>query len=501
MNKQHKRQRELRTRIFIYGIMILAVLGIVTVMILLMVGYRFNRSTGSVEQTGVAQLGSQPTGANIEIDGIQIAKKTNSKISLYEGDHEFVMWQEGYETWRKTVPITAGELTWIDYVRLLPKERTTESVLELGDASSLSFSPDGRFAIGEVQQESRYTLQLIDLEDDTAVTSATLDIRSKLSDGLRDNPNVRFNVKEWSQNGRYVAVNATTDSANEWLLVDREDFEGGTVNVSALINLPISSMVISGASGRAVYILQNDGDVRRVTLDDGSISRPYARDVEQFNLYGENTLTYSTRADDRGVIQAGIIAGEDADAVVLHEFNKDEAPVRIQAAEYYRKDYVTITSGNEMRVYEGEYPRSALAARSEKGELAAFPTVHALTLPFAVEWLQFSNNGRFIIFQNKDGFMSYDLELDRLSETANFNEPVNGAVEWIDSYMLWNVSNGQLYVREFDGANVHALTVAMGNSNEAEFDASLSRSEDYIYSVADGESGRVLQRTSLLVEE
>ena len=105
------KQRQLFTRIVIYSSMTMAVILLVLALVLYMLGYEFNQKQGTIQQSGLLQYATTPNGATIEVDGSALGAKSPAKSTVLPGSHEFVMWRDGYETWRKTQTIEAGTLT------------------------------------------------------------------------------------------------------------------------------------------------------------------------------------------------------------------------------------------------------------------------------------------------------------------------------------------------------------------------------------------------------
>ena len=114
-------KRKKRTQLaFIYFLMVLSVVSIVVVLILITQGYRFNHFDGKLEQGGLVQFNSRPTGATVSVDGMALANRTASKITLSAGPHEVMISREGYTTWKKTVNVKPGSVLWLNYAQLLP---------------------------------------------------------------------------------------------------------------------------------------------------------------------------------------------------------------------------------------------------------------------------------------------------------------------------------------------------------------------------------------------
>ena len=108
-------KRRLRLQLtFVYGIMILAVVAIVAVLVLVVQGYRFNRYDGKLEQGGLVQFDSQPSGATVSADNSVLANKTASKIVLSAGNHTVTIGKDGYSTWKKDVVVKPGTVLWLN---------------------------------------------------------------------------------------------------------------------------------------------------------------------------------------------------------------------------------------------------------------------------------------------------------------------------------------------------------------------------------------------------
>jgi flagellar basal body-associated protein FliL len=63
---------------FIYMLMVLSIVSIVFVLILVVQGYRYNSYDGKVEQGGLVQFDSRPSGATVSVDDITLSARTAS---------------------------------------------------------------------------------------------------------------------------------------------------------------------------------------------------------------------------------------------------------------------------------------------------------------------------------------------------------------------------------------------------------------------------------------
>jgi hypothetical protein len=482
------KQKQVAMRFFIYGLMTLAVLVLGTVMVFIMLGYSFDSKAGKIEQSGFIQYVTTPDQATVEVDGKALSAKTSTKSSVLPGAHEFVMWRDGYETWRKTLNINAGTLTWLNYARLVPKQLPVAAVKTVPEMSSSLASPLGRFLIAQTTNSSPDFL-LFDLRNNDAVTQTTLHLpQSAYTDAGKEGVTHNFHFVEWDQSGRYVLITHTYNDKVEWLILDRQD-ETQAKNVTTTLNVTIDEAHLSGASGSVVYA-RSAGDVRKLDLTNGTISRPLVSNVAEFQLYGANTIAYSsqfTPASKQRVV--GIVRDSDKEPLVLRTSTGDETmPVHIATSRYFNQDYVAIADGKKVDILRGSYP-------SSNDDLTSLSPYASVTFSRDIKHLTMSDNGRFVMVQSDEVFTSYDLERHTTAPEATLaGTGDTSKLRWLDDYHVWSDRGGKLVMREFDGANEHAINpVAPG------FDASLSQDGKYLYSVSKTASGYQLQRVRMIL--
>ena len=99
---KHRNKRRLRIQLtFVYTLMGLAIVSILTILVLVIQGYRYNQFDGKVEQGGLVQFNSKPSGATVTVDDAMLANKTASKVTLTAGTHTITMSRDGYGSWKK----------------------------------------------------------------------------------------------------------------------------------------------------------------------------------------------------------------------------------------------------------------------------------------------------------------------------------------------------------------------------------------------------------------
>ena len=306
MYKKQSRKKELTKRIFVYSLMTVTMLLLLIVLTYRILGYQFNFSTRSVEQTGLVQYDSFPRGAIVQADGRKI-DSTRTKSSELPGVHQFSMSLSGYHDWQKTLNIKAGIVTWLSYARLVPVEKNIVDTGGLGHLINAKSSPDSKFIYGVRQSTNSIgkELVLIDIRDSKQPKTTAQELPQDQIGGITPGQNSEHSLKvaAWDESSRHILLKhdflSGDKAVNEWLWVDREN-QQKIVNISSLTNLEITD--IKTARDGQMYILQSNGDVRLLTIDSGAISRPLISQVTSFNSYQDNILSYNgTQADNQVV--------------------------------------------------------------------------------------------------------------------------------------------------------------------------------------------------------
>ena len=103
-------------------------------------GYRLDITKKSVRPTGLMVAASEPTGAQVFIDG-KIAGATNSTLNLSPGWYQVRILKEGYQPWEKRLRVQ-GEVVSNADAFLLPANPSLSAITLNGAAQPL-LSPDG----------------------------------------------------------------------------------------------------------------------------------------------------------------------------------------------------------------------------------------------------------------------------------------------------------------------------------------------------------------------
>ena len=473
MYQKKNRKKEIVRRVSVYALMIIALIGALTFLTYKMLGYTLNPNTNELQQTGLVQYDSYPSGAMIAIDNTEL-RRTKAKNTVLPGPHTFSMTLDEYEPWKKTLDVKSNTVTNLTYVRMIPKKRTTSSVKVFDGARAAYMASAGNFMIAIGQRDKVPFVVFGDLRDtdNEKFTEHTLQTDvlagySSLTEGHE------FTIIKWDKDARYVLVKHAYRSENgaqavQWLRLDRSEPEK-VVDISAVTGLAIKQAHFVGTNGNELYALQDTGELRYVDLGGSTISAPLITHVESFKLYGTDRLAYV--ASDGVQKIAGIWKKDWKKPFVIGTFPKETTPV-IGLSRYFNKDTVALGVGKKLTLYRGEI------SDDKTRQTAFLRATKEIVLDDDVRGMSFNNGGRFIVLQHKSVARSYDLERSVLSSA--FTMGVSQEITWLDDFHLWNVtSTGSVMIQEFDGENAHRLLPAAAGAGCV----ALSSNQRYIYGI------------------
>lgn len=467
-----------------------SVLIIVTVSILFMLGYRLDSGNGRLEQGALLQFNSNPTGANVTIDGKTISGQTATKQTVLAGVHSITMTKNGYEDWNRTLSLDAGTLTWLDYIRLVPKERPVQQVVEYTTLVNMQFSPDLKWALAQEVTETP-TFQLVDLRSEQVKSSPITIDPAQYSEAATPGVTHQFSIYKWNTGSRYAIIKHGYADKTEWLLLDTQD-AAKTTNITRSLNVELTDVQFASSGGQTLYGLTNDGLVRKLDLSGGTLSRALISKVKSFSVYEPSSVVSYIGIDDSEPAKtvAGIYKDGDSAPRVIRTADDPASTLHIATSRYFSEDYVTIAEDDTVTILVGSLP----SGTQDSNTLRQFAT---FKLDATIGALSFSPNGDYVLAQAGTQFGTYELEHKRGAvSTVTVNEGQEATrLKWLDIAHLWNDDQGKLVMRDFDGTNGHdIMTVERG------FDASLSQNGRFFYGVGKTSDGRYqLQRILMIL--
>lgn len=487
--KPTKRQYIIR-RILLSTIATFSVIIIAAVTILFMLGYRLDSGNGHLEQGALLQFDSKPNGADVFIDGNNTGNRTASKHTVVAGIHTVKMTKTGYQDWTRTLDLTAGTLTWLDYTRFVPTNRPVATVSTYQSLVGVKISPDSKWAVAQERADSP-TFRLIDLRSEDIKSSTLILPTTTYSEATTAGVTHSFSSVAWDSGGRYVLVKHLFKDQTEWIVLDTQN-ASQTVNITQIFNTGFKDVQFAGTSGKVLYGLTNDGTIRKIDLSGETLSRAFITHADSFNVFDNTIISYvGVDPNDATKRVAGVYRDGDEAAHVLRSVTSTDVILKIATGRFYTNDYVAIAEGNVVTVLKGTYPNSSSQDTSSLAKYATFE------LSGTVSALSISPSGDYVFAQSGANFMSYDVEhmQSAIGVVAVADGQAASTLKWLDDDHVWNDDNGALIMRDFNGNNVYSIM-----KTEAGFDAGLSQNGRFFYAVGKDEKGYHLQRVKMILD-
>jgi hypothetical protein len=485
MHKKSSSKKVLIKRVLTYVGMTLAVVIIATYVVFFTLGYRFNIDDRQIEQYAMLQFNSAPSGATILIDGKNANIKTPDEATVPAGEHTITMNLKGYQTWTKTVKVDSGVLSWLNYALLIPEELTVEPVANYTDIYKSVASPNGHYVLVQTKQ-STPQFDLVDISSNTIKqTSLTIPL-DVYSESESTTITHSFSIDKWDDGGRYVLIKHTYGDKYEWLVLDTQDVKL-TKNITKLFDFAITNIQFIGTSGNAFYALGN-GDIRKIDVSAGTISRPLISDVSSFSIFGSSIICYVANNPNTKTYTVGLYRdGDDASYVVKTIDKTEDMQLNAAVSNYFNEYYVAIANGTSVEVLSGSFPSST----NESG----LKNYVSFTTSQAVQKLSFSPSGQYVFVQSGANFSSYDLEYKSLTSSTIAGNGDNFSTNWLNNNYVWSDRDGSLAIREFDGANIHII-----NKVSVDQSVAIATNGRYIYSINSvATGGYQLQRVRIIL--
>ena len=415
------------------AIMVLTVVITVIVLAFIVSGYWLN-SDFEVERQGMLQISSIPTGADISIDNEKPSwsSRTNTSKVLTSGEHTIKLSKKGYDTWSKTINISEGLLYRLHYPRLFLKERTKESVLDIGTATLATVSPDHNRLI-LINNTSEWLLVDLDLETpkttklDISKYFSGISVAEDAKVGLFSNEILSMN---WDSDSTHLLLKTKYEDNLEWVLLDINNLDK-SINLSKEFSGNFSKVKILDHSSSTLLVVQNN-NLQRIDLSNKSISSVLVEDIIDFDHYNNDVVfsAKNTEKDASSEYYLGFFKIGDNATSTLQSLS---SPARVLISKFYDETYITTLHDNTIIMHQKD----------------DYDTVSEYQLSFVPDDIQIGHNGEFIVFSKDTTIATLDMEANIVQEW-NIENPV---YNWLDNDMIYNISNDKLIVYDYDGLN------------------------------------------------
>ncbi len=443
--KKLQATRVVMTNIF----MGLSVVAIVFILMLIAMGFSFNES-GNLEQSGLLQLSSHPSGATVEVDGETLFSRTEISKMLSAGEHQVKVTKSGYDTWETNIRVDAGLLTHISWIRLFPLNPAIEDVATYQAARLLSFSPDRKNLLYLEQGDTKF--QLINLQGDSIKTTKIklATILDTADQATLESANL--SVVAWNDSNNKVLLNWTHDTT-EWVLADLEKPEN-SINLTQKFNLVFNKILIANDSASKLWAVEN-GNLHLIDLSSATISPAKATGVnyiannDDVVAYLRTGITVDENGNESTVRLLEIFREGEAGASKIADLTAENpSNFTLALGTYWSEEWLAYSADNKLTILTGNYPTY------NKDNKNALKTSLKRELDYSPNQISLTNEQRIVAYTSANRVMSFDFE------TKDYYDIQLGSdtgASWLDDYIIWQNEGNKITIRDFNGNNYREL--------------------------------------------
>jgi hypothetical protein len=482
MDFEAKKRKRLMWRIVRYFFTLLTIFTVATILIFVLLGYRFDRMDGTIRQGGLVQFLSQPSGASVTVGSAKLVDKTRSKITLIPGDYLVKMELDGYRLWQKNITVEAGRVLWLNSARFVPRDVTTEPIATFSKLSDSTSRPKGKY-FTVLTDKTKPVLTRIAIDTENAIqTTVTVPATS-----FSSSKNHAFSFLPWTSDDRHILLAHSFKKSREVLFVDVDDITK-TIRIPSIGTIQPKDVISDPRNSSDLIVRYTDGSVRLVDGETANVSEAILTNTTSIDTL-ENSLVF-VRNSSKSKIETGYLSLNSKKARVVATYTKGK-PIHMQIQKYFGVYFMTTAVDKDITIQKMiDLPPSDSDDPLTTEEVASYTSQ---TAPYM---LQSKSGGRQVMMFESQFVTNYDLELGTLTST-----PIKGASKkstevynWLDGQHFWSDASGMLRQYEYDGANqTDIVKVAKG------FSASYSPNDKYLYSVGKTGTGFTLQRSTMIV--
>lgn len=495
-------ERRNQTKLLLgYCLMALAI-GIATLLLLYQAyGFGIDRQ-GDVTQSGLLFVSSQPSGAEIRLNGQRYKANTDTRVTALAGHYTLNISEAGYRPWERQVWVAGGDVQHFDYPFLFPQTLSPTSLADLNsDPTVATQSPDKRWLLlGSPESAGVFTEYDLKNPDKPVVSNLTLPDGSFTSGTGAQT----WALVEWASDNRHVLFQHTYIAAEgavnrEYILLDR-DTPAQSVNLTNTLKLGQNQTVNLFNNHTDQFYVYDTGDqtLRRINGSDNTqVSQ--LNHILAFKTYADNKVLYVTDQSPTGKSTPGLVTAVLQDGQQTYSLRTlppaGNGTYVLNLAQYSGDWYVAVASTSDMAAYVYKNPQSQAAGGPD-----TYPAPWRRVPVSNVTSLSFSSNTQFLLAESGQQFVVYDLEnvaQYRYQVSAPLDQPQTHAT-WMDGDRLAYVSGGKLQVFDYDHQNQQTL-VAAHPAYLPFFSDDYSRM--YLLKPADANSKAALTTTSLVVKK
>ncbi len=446
--------RQARHRVILWiGYVLIAAGIVIATLVLLYQAYGFGiGKNGTVIQSGLVFLSSQPDPANIYLNGKLNNSQTNARVSLPAGIYHVQLTRDGYRNWQRTIEVEGGDVQHFDYPFLIPKKLTSKKIQSYAASPPLATqSPDRRWLLIQ-KPGSMIDFNLYDLKNPDKPAESL-----RLPDNLLSKaatPGENWQLEEWADDNKHVVLQHNYDGKSEFILIDRTDL-AKSQNIDKVLSANPTKLTLLNKKYDQYYLY----DAKTLALQKATLTAPAAVTVLEhvlaYQSYASDTLLYAT---DSGAPAGKVLVRlKIGDRVYPERTFPAGGTYLLDLTKYSGTLYVAAGASNLDRTYIYKDPVGQLKKLPDH---ALVPT-QVLHVP-QPSFVSFSNSAQFIMAENGNQFGVYDIE-NKKGYSYVTQQPIDAPQQhaaWMDGNRLTYVTGGQLIMFDYDDTNQQIMIPA-----------------------------------------
>ena len=458
--------------------MTITVITIVVILVFLTQGWTLD-SKGSFERNGLVQFFSSVTGATIEIGDQKLAEKTNTKTLLSAGTHEFKIWKEGYETWYRKTQVKEGEILWLNYARLIPKQKRIDSFLDIQNLKTAKVLPNKeKILIAQEDNKKSIKFSLINLQNDTPNIKELGYLNVLQENNSKENSISNVEIQEISRNNNRFIFTYNQNGSRHWLIGDVNN-PSKFIDISKDFNLNNIAKIEAKNNEASILYIQDGQNLKELNVDSLTLSANILTNIETFTSRENIIASVQKKTNSENNTTYSIHIRRDNKNMLIKD-NIPTAPT-IALGRYYNESYVHVAIKDEIHIYKS----------SNWSELMRL--YKKIKANQDITSLNINDESRLLAIKTNSSTLMHDLETKETFTLDNNspNKPI-----WIDNFHLANVTNNSLSIVDFDGANKHSLMPSLENMPIV-----LSGNDKFLYTLSTNSNGNIsLLRLRMILE-
>lgn len=415
------------------GWLALAVLIVVATIVLVEIGrgYSYDFHTGRLKLNGLVIFASSPSGADIAIGDHATRHKTPYRSTLEAGEYSFTVTKAGYRSWTKRISIAGSEVSWAQYILLLPDKLTRGTWFSAKTGLSL-------LTTSRDHQHFAY----LDSSDGTVwIFSTTAHKPTKLYTPTAPVPTQPVEtVTALAFSGDASRMLVTTQSAGTSYSRLVDVTTGSISKLTEQYSFSFDDLRFNPTNASQLFWLSADG-LRRIDTDSQTVSAVLVDKVAAYNFTGNGRIIY---------IQSGTL-GQSVYSMDTAGQGKRQLIQSVVASPSYQIAFASYRSADVIAILPAQSRTITLYSQINTD------TPVAKVLTKSADDMTFSPDGRFLNYRSGQHLTTYDLELGRSYNFTASKTPYQ-LTTWFDTYHLLVATGSAVTLEEFDGANPRDLS-------------------------------------------